>query len=205
MMAKINLKSAFCMVPVHRQDWELISIWWEGLFYIDTCLPFGCQSSPFLFNQVAEALQWIFITNYGIPIIHYLDDFFLVGPPHSPECTRSVDTILQVCAKLGVPVAEDKQEGPSTTITFLGIELDSARQELRLPPQKLTSLQQEIQTWLTRSHKRQLLSLIGKLSFAAKVILAGRLFLHRLIDFSTTVKPLNHHVTLYSQERANIW
>lgn len=52
--------------------------------------------------------------------------------------------------------------------------------------------------------KRNLLSLIGKLSFTAKVISAGRLFLRRLIDLTTTVKPLHRRVTFHSQARADI-
>ena len=52
--------------------------------------------------------------------------------------------------------------------------------------------------------KRELLSLIGKLYFAAKVIPAGRIFLRRLIDLSTSVKKLHHHITLTAGARADI-
>ena len=44
--------------------------------------------------------------------------------------------------------------------------------------------------------KRELLSLIGKLSFACKVVPAGRIFLRRLIDLSMTVKHLHHHIRI---------
>jgi len=53
--------------------------------------------------------------------------------------------------------------------------------------------------WHCRCTKRELLSLIGKLSFTCKVIPLGRIFLRRLIDLSTTVKKLHHHLPL-SQE-----
>ena len=49
-----------------------------------------------------------------------------------------------------------------------------------------------------------MLSLIGTLSFACKVIKPGRIFLRRLIDLSTTVKSLNHHIDLNSDARADI-
>ena len=40
------------------------------------------------------------------------------------------------------------------------------------------------------------MSIIGKLGFATKVLRAGRMFLRRLIDISTTVKKLHHHIDL---------
>ena len=40
-IAKVDLKSAFRMVPVTKEDWELLGIHWRRMFCIDTCLPFG--------------------------------------------------------------------------------------------------------------------------------------------------------------------
>ena len=59
-MAKVDLKSAFRMIPVHRQDWELLGMHWNDQYSysVDTCLPLGCRSSC-LFNKFTEALQWI--------------------------------------------------------------------------------------------------------------------------------------------------
>ena len=75
-MAKVDLKSAFRMVPVYKQDWQYLGIRWRDKFYVDTCLPFGLQSAPYLFNQFADALEWILQENYGLKwLIHYLDAF----------------------------------------------------------------------------------------------------------------------------------
>ena len=172
MMAKVDLKLAFRMVPVCRQDWKLLGLYWNKQYYVDTCLPFGCRSSPFLFNQFAQALHWIVANNYKLQLIHYLDDFFIVDQPRLDHCAVAVETMLRVCNNLSIPVAMEKLEGPATTITFLGIEIDSTTHQLRLPDSKLTSLQDELWGWRQRRKctKRQMLSLIGKLSFAAKVI-----------------------------------
>ena len=58
-MAKVDLKSAIRMVPVRAMDWDLLGMYWQGRYYVDTCLPFGLRSAPYLFNQFAEALHWI--------------------------------------------------------------------------------------------------------------------------------------------------
>ena len=63
-MAKIDLKSAFRMVPVHPDNWELLGMQWRQKYHVDRCLPFGLRSAPFLFNRVASALEWSLINNY---------------------------------------------------------------------------------------------------------------------------------------------
>ena len=47
-MAKVDFKAAFCMFLVHPTDWDLVGMHWQGQNYVDTCLPFGLRSAPFL-------------------------------------------------------------------------------------------------------------------------------------------------------------
>ena len=119
---------------------------------MDTCLPFGLRSAPALFNHYAEALDWIMANNYGAQLLHYLDDFLLVGPPGKDTCQEAMSRMLTVCDQLGIPVASEKLEGPTTALTFLGIVLDTSAQQLRLPPDKLEELTGLIRSWLSR-HK----------------------------------------------------
>ena len=114
-----------------------LGICWRRQFYVDTCLPFGLRSAPALFNHYAEALDWIMANNYGAQLLHYLDDFLLVGPPGKDTCQEAMSRMLTVCDQLGIPVASEKLEGPTTALTFLGIVLDTSAQQLRLPPDKL--------------------------------------------------------------------
>ena len=51
LMVKADLKSAFRMIPVRPQDWELLGMQWRDHFYHDTCLPFGLRSAPFLIKD----------------------------------------------------------------------------------------------------------------------------------------------------------
>ena len=131
----------------------------------------------------------------GVPwLIHYLDDFLLFGPPRSTDCNKSLELACSTCSELGFTA--HKIEGPASSITFLGIEIDSIAAQLRLPQDKLTQLTSELKQWHNHRSctKRQLLSLIGSLSHASKVVRPGRTFLRRLIDLSTTVSELHHHI-----------
>ena len=66
-------------------------------------------------------------------VYHYLDDFVILGPPSSETCAEHLQILHKVCNDLGVLLAPEKQEGPDTIITFLGITIDTIKQELRLP------------------------------------------------------------------------
>ena len=83
------------------------------------------------------------------------------------------------CDRVGLPVDSEKDEGSATTISFVGIELDSIALEIRLPLDKLQRLKEVLGSWRERKNckKRDLLSLIGLLSHACKVVRAGRSFL----------------------------
>ena len=106
LMVKADLKSAFRMIPVRLQDWELLGMRWNSAFYFDTCLPFGLRSSPYLLNEYAKALQWILRHNYGMSsLIHYRNDYLLIGPAQTSACATHLHQFLEVCTCLGIPVA----------------------------------------------------------------------------------------------------
>ena len=145
LLAKIDIESAYRNVPVHPEDRFLLGMRWKGLLYIDTCLPFGLRSAPKIFTALADALCWI-VTQHGVrDVIHYLDDYLVVGDPGSSECEVALNVSLQLCERLGVPIAEKKLQRPTTSLSFLGIELDTVSMELRLPQEKLHHLKDLIQ------------------------------------------------------------
>ena len=64
LMGKMDLKNAFRLMPVRKEDLHLLGIHWQGQWYVDKCLPFGLRSSPELFNMLADALQWIMLRKH---------------------------------------------------------------------------------------------------------------------------------------------
>ena len=132
-LAKIDIESAFRIVPVHPHDRHLL------------CGTRPCtwiQYSPLgkIFNALADALEWTTLTRGATYLKHYLDDFVTTGHPHTQECKQNLDLLVDTCELLGFPLAADKREGPVTCLNFLGIEVDTTLFELRLPTQKLERL-----------------------------------------------------------------
>ena len=206
LMAKVDVESAYRLIPVCPQDRPLQAVRWEDQIYIDPMLPFGLRSAPKIFNAVADALHW-FLGRCGIHhLFHYLDDFILVAPPNSPQCQLNLSTLLQACRELGVPIASQKTDGPATCLVFLGIEVDSMAGELRLPHDKLQRLQTLLHQWGDRKActRKELESLIGMLNHACKVVRAGRSFLRRMIDLLHSRPHHNLPIRLNAGFRADL-
>ena len=51
LLAKINIKSAFHLIPVHPANRHLLAMVWQGSLFIDMYLPFGLWSTQKLFNR----------------------------------------------------------------------------------------------------------------------------------------------------------
>ena len=132
--------------------------------------------APKNFNALADGFQWI-LEEQGINIIHYLDDFMCFEPPGEKSDLRALGGALSTCARLGVPIAAHKTEGPAHVITSLGLKWT---------------------LWLSRKSctKRELLSLVGQLQHAGCVVRPGRTFLRQMISLSTIPKELHHRVRL---------
>ncbi|XP_055340648.1 uncharacterized protein LOC129589798 [Paramacrobiotus metropolitanus] len=156
---------------------------------------------------MASFLHWIIVNVGKFPdVLHYMDDFFFAGACNSLICRLATELMTLLCEDLGVPLAPEKTEGPSSRLIFLGICIDSETQTLSIPDSKVQELQNEFIIFSAKKSccKRDLLSLIGKLSFATKCIPAGRIFLRRMIDTSQSVKQLHQHLTLTREFHADL-
>ena len=206
LLAKCDIKQAYRNVPVHPEDRFLLGMEFEGHTYIDTTLPFGLRSAPKLFTALADALEWV-VREKGVTwMLKYIDDVLLMGRPTSVECSQNLQTFTACCERLGLPLKQEKRVGPTTTLEFLGIILDTERMEICLSEDRVRELSQLLDRWEQRKacRKRELLSLIGKLAHACKVVRVGRIFLRRMIELATTAARLEHWLHLSAQFRADL-
>ena len=75
LLAKVDLKSAYRIVPIHPEDRPLLGMQWKGGLYVDTCLPFGLWSAPRIFTALADTLEWCAKEQGATHLFHYLDDY----------------------------------------------------------------------------------------------------------------------------------
>ena len=153
-----------------------------------------------IFNQLADSIHWSLQHNHGVRhLLHYLDDFFTAGSPGSVERSNNLQAmLLPLCKNINAPIKTSKIEGPSTQLIFLGIVIDTDNMTAGISPECKQDLLSSLQfIWKKcKCIKYHLLSLVGKLSFACKVVPVGKIFLHCFIDLSCTVLRMHHHLQI---------
>ena len=157
-LIKLDIKAAYKQVPVRREDWPLLGFMWEDQYYFERVLPFGLRSSCRLWEMYATALDYIIqkvLVVQGAPhhtrrTVHYVDDFLFIVKTEA-SARALLPRVLELCAELGLPMADDKTEGPAHCLTFLGIELDTVAMEARLDAKRMAQLHDELSSWAVGS------------------------------------------------------
>lgn len=54
LLGKVDIKSAFRLMPINPKDFDLLGICFEGQYFVDKCLPQGCRSSCCLFDKFSS-------------------------------------------------------------------------------------------------------------------------------------------------------
>jgi len=210
-MAKVDLKSAYRSVKVSESEFERLGISWtfEGAvhpsYLIDTCLPFGHARSPYVFNELSQAVCRIMKAHGYEFTMAYLDDFLIVARTFE-ECRKALEMLLWILRRLGFAIAYSKVEGPVQKLVFLGFLLNSVTMCVAVTQARVLELNELLQETLTHKkiNKRALQSIIGKLNYVTQVVYGGRFFLRRLIDIVSTLDCPWHRTRVTREMKADI-
>ena len=206
LMSKTDIEKAFRLIPIRNDEHHLLGFSFLGSVYYDTCLPMGLKSSCKIFETFSSALEVIARKRLNIAhIVHLLDDFMIFARSTS-QCRQLMSSFLAMCRDLGIPMSKEKTFMPATTMTFLGIELDSITFEARLPLEKLDKCKNLINEALCKKKLtlKELQQLTGLLNFACQVIVPGRAFLRRLINLSIGLTKPYQHVRITDEVRNDL-
>ena len=203
---KFDLRDAFKVTPIKQEFWKWFGIKWDNRYYFYHRLCFGCRSSPKQFDYLSTAACWIAHNNYSIKdIIHLLDDFLTVDQDFE-NGYRSMAILTMLFKKLGMPLNLKKTIGPVTELEYLGIILDSVKMQARLPEDKVLRLKHMLIEFckVTSCSKVELLSLLGHMNFASKVIIPGRSFMSYLLYLTRGISNNSDRITLNDDCRRNM-
>lgn len=128
-------------------------------------------------------------------IIHYLDNFLVIGPSGSRVCHTLLAMLQHVFELFGVLLAAEKTEGPVTVLKFLGIV--TVGMECQLQLDKLEDLLGVVPVALG-SKKKQ------KLNFVYRIMPMGGIFCRRLATATSGIRALNRYIRLTKVHRDNL-
>ena len=122
----------------------------------------------------SSAIEFI-LKGLGVEyVIHYLDDFLFISKTQE-DCLLALKTFQHIAAQIGLPLAPEKTFLPSRTsrcLEFLGYEISTSDEQIRLPKDKMEKGSNLLRLMVTKSYVTliELQGLCGFLNFACTVI-----------------------------------
>ena len=212
---KSDLKSAFRNLGMKPQDWCLLVMKAESpidhkiYYFVDKCMPFGAAISCSHFQRFSNALAHIVRVKSGKDTLNYLDDFFFVSIMKL-ICDKQIKLFIMICNLINFPISLDKTFWGETQIVFLGTLIDTTKQQIFMPIEKINKALEMISDFLSRKKSkvtlREIQQLCGLLNFFTRAIVPGRAFTRRLYALTSNkscMKP-NHHIKLKQENKLDL-
>ena len=166
---KIDLSGYFRQIPLDPGDYSLLCFSWNKEFYFDLVSPQGLRSAPYFAQRLSNAISYVHNSmNYFL--FNYIDDF--IGCEYKSEIHDSFELFQQTLHDIGLVEVKGKRVSLTGVLNCVGTLVDARKCELRVLPERLTDLSDELRHWEKRKKcsLKQLKSLIGKLQFVCTVV-----------------------------------
>lgn len=137
-MASIDIKDAYCSVPIAETDQKYLKFEWKGKLYKFACFPNGLALCPRKFTKLLKPV-YCYLRKKGYLSSGYFDDSYLQGDGYQECLANVVDAIT--FDSLGFIMHPEKSGFiPTEIITFLRFVLDSRTMTVYLTQQQQLKL-----------------------------------------------------------------
>ena len=196
----IDLTDAYLHIPIHHQSLKYLRFVHKDQVCHFTALPFGMSLSPLIFSKLMDVIA-AFLRQCAISVFPYLVNWLI----KNLICNRLITQTsfcIQTIQSLGfLPYLKKLDLFPAQKFTFIGMEFLTQQNSVRVPTDRVQNLILTIKKIMSSKHVsvRTFLSLLGKLSAAADLVLLGRLHLRPLqmcllSVWKPHILPLDHPV-----------
>lgn len=203
-LSTIDLACAYRSVLIRPANRPYFGLKLDGKCYVDNFLCFGTRSAPFIFTRIMESVCRS-LRDSSINCYCYLDDIICLSSDFESGICDQL-TIITRLRSLGFYIAWSKVKSPSRICTYLGYEIDTLHNEVRLPQERINRLRKELVFWSgkRKATLKQLQVLTGHLIHCASVIKGGNAYMHHI--FATLLEANNkRRVKLKDEFHADIW
>ena len=181
-MGRSDMSMAFRQDPLRVEQFNLMILkathpkTGVTYFFADKALPFGCAESCAIFQAISDGIAFLVMARTNKVTINYLDDYFFVAW-FKKQCDLQVAAFLTLCQEICFPVSIEKTFWGTTLLTFLGFLLDSERQMVLIPVDKIQKALESIQHFLNPKQKKttvlRVKKLCGLLNFLGRCVIPG--------------------------------
>ena len=208
------MSMAFRNIPLKRNSWCYLilkadhPVTGETFYFVDKCLPFGASISCAIFQEFSNSVAHLVKFRTEKPLVNYLDDYFFAALCKA-LCDGQVRVFLDICDSICFPVSLEKTFWGTTWLTFLGLLIDTVRQLICIPMDKLTKAKEMINFFVDKRNKKVTVTvqqLAGFLNFLCRCIVPGRAFTRRLYSLTNGNPNLksHHHIRVNAEVRMDL-
>ena len=202
-IGKSDFSMAFRHVPLKIQEFPLMvlkayhPVTDKVYFFIDKCLAFGILISCRHFQEISNVIAHIVTYRTKKPVFNFLNDFFMASM-WKYWCDWQIRHFIKVCGEIRFPVSLEKTFWGTTLLVFLGYLLDTEKQIISIPEDKINKALEMIRYFTQYNHKKatvkQIQRICGLLNVLCKCIVPGRAFTRHLYALTRgkTLKPYHH-------------
>ena len=215
-MCKNDWAGAYKQIRIAINEvWQQGFRWMDRVFF-ELCLVFGAKSSPGLYDRLAKLVLWIIVVKSSMPrrcITQHVDDVCSASPRGSNASMKFFNTYREVCAEIGVELADtadpDKAFAPCTAGMILGVFYDTNEFVWSLREDKLSIIMNMLEYGIEMEEMTQrfVKSLCGKLVDIRCLVPLSKFYLSQLIQDAnqyTEPKDMDKMVGLTDWTRADL-
>ena len=181
---KMDHKNGYFHVPLHKDSRKYFGVFWKGVYYVLTVLPFGWKSSPVIYHSITEAVN-MYVRSLGIPMLGWIDDMLgmteqlyrdAVDDEQFKSAMRSMVVVSIVLFKAGYFVGLSKcLIIPEQFMTYLGIDCDTKYGRFLVPQERIDKYVPLLQEFISRQwiSNSELEKMVGKLVSLECAVPAG--------------------------------
>ena len=147
---KLDHKNGYFHVPLHEKSRKYFGVFWKGIYYVLTVLPFGWKSSPLIYHSITEAVN-MYIRSLGIPMLGWIDDMLGITEQLYRNSTDDMQFKSAMRAMVVVTIILFKAGYfmgivkccliPEQHITYLGINCDTKYGRFLVPQERIDTHQ----------------------------------------------------------------
>ena len=208
-LSTVDISDAYRAIHTDPSSRKKQGLSWDlgqGTVYLrDNRLCMGLASAPYVFNRISDFVVRVLTREGTTRCVNYLDDFCIVST--SAEQGRLDQRhLIGILRHMGFDISFKKLTDPARVNRFLGIEIDSVEMCVRLPQDKMSRLQESVESYRHREHatKKELDQLAGLLAHCSTVLRGGRTFSRRIYDLCATEKRAYARIKLGEEFQKDI-
>ena len=220
------MRSAFHNLGLSPRSWPFLILKAKSLvdgktyFFVEKTLSFGAAVSCKIFQEfsdsIAHIVAWALCKNLGIITkdnlhrkrpINYLDDYLFVSLLKA-VCNQDMEMFLEICRDINFPVSKEKMFFADTVMVFLGLLIDTVRQIVAIPAEKISKAVNMINHVLGKTNRKmtilQLQWICETLNFISHVVVLGQAFTRRLYSGINHKLKQHHHIRITGEMKADL-